>query len=200
MAVTDHDHDRDHDQDNFSSVSWTEHADDPAAAAVEAAQTLASAEERSHEHAGAAGAGKSGGRDHDPAGLGSEKLECTVGGALKENDGSKDAFISYLITTHVRVTKLHVHAQAAIWATRDEEAHPEPNMSKFSPPFNLSRKKQPLSADASPTSSSSTSNSRETSPPPQFLPYPTSSAWSTSAATASAKTSPRDERTPCSAS
>lgn len=28
-------------------------------------------------------------------------LECTVDSPLKENDGTKDAFISYLVTTHV---------------------------------------------------------------------------------------------------
>lgn len=31
-------------------------------------------------------------------------LECTVDTPLKENDGTKDAYISYLITTHVSFT------------------------------------------------------------------------------------------------
>ncbi|KAG6033316.1 Sorting nexin-4 [Claviceps sp. Clav32 group G5] len=75
MAVADPDHDPDH----FSSVSWTEHIDgghptgDPS---------------------------RAGHLDFDPRGLGRERLECQVGNPLKENDGSKDAFISYLITTH----------------------------------------------------------------------------------------------------
>lgn len=37
----------------------------------------------------------------DLAGIGDGVLECTVGSPLKENDGTKDAYISYLVTTHV---------------------------------------------------------------------------------------------------
>jgi sorting nexin-4 len=37
----------------------------------------------------------------DLAGVGDGRLECTVDSPLKENDGSKDAFVSYLVTTHV---------------------------------------------------------------------------------------------------
>lgn len=33
--------------------------------------------------------------------VGSEKLECTVSQPIKENDGTKDAYVSYLITTKV---------------------------------------------------------------------------------------------------
>lgn len=32
--------------------------------------------------------------------MGEDVLECNVSGALKENDGTKDAFVSYLVTTH----------------------------------------------------------------------------------------------------
>ncbi|KAG6244246.1 Sorting nexin-4 [Claviceps purpurea] len=78
MAVADPDHDPDH----FSSVSWTEHTDG------------------GHPTGGASSAGQGGHMDFNPHGLGREKLECQVGSPLKENDGSKDAFISYLITTH----------------------------------------------------------------------------------------------------
>ena len=39
----------------------------------------------------------------DLAGIGPEGiLECTVDTPLKENDGTKDAYVSYLISTHVR--------------------------------------------------------------------------------------------------
>jgi sorting nexin-4 len=44
------------------------------------------------------------GRNPDPldiAGVGAATLNCTVGSPIKENDGSKDAYISYLITTNV---------------------------------------------------------------------------------------------------
>lgn len=37
----------------------------------------------------------------DLAGIGDGILECTVDSPLKENDGTKDAYVSYLITTHV---------------------------------------------------------------------------------------------------
>ncbi|KAH8596768.1 hypothetical protein B0O99DRAFT_619898 [Bisporella sp. PMI_857] len=36
----------------------------------------------------------------DLAGVGSATIECTVSNPIKENDGTKDAFVSYKITTH----------------------------------------------------------------------------------------------------
>ena len=38
----------------------------------------------------------------DLGGIGDGILECNVGSPLKENDGTKDAYVSYLITTIVR--------------------------------------------------------------------------------------------------
>lgn len=37
----------------------------------------------------------------DVAGLEGGSLECTVGQPIKENDGTKDAYVSYLVTTKV---------------------------------------------------------------------------------------------------
>jgi sorting nexin-4 len=37
----------------------------------------------------------------DLAGIGDGVLECTVTAPIKENDGTKDVFVSYLVTTHV---------------------------------------------------------------------------------------------------
>lgn len=37
----------------------------------------------------------------DLGGIGSGFLECDVGSPLKENDGTKDSYVSYEITTHV---------------------------------------------------------------------------------------------------
>jgi sorting nexin-4 len=37
----------------------------------------------------------------DLGGIGDGVLDCTVGSPLKENDGTKDAYVSYLITTTV---------------------------------------------------------------------------------------------------
>ena len=39
----------------------------------------------------------------DLGGIGSGVLECTVDAPLKEGDGSKDAYVSYLVTTQVRI-------------------------------------------------------------------------------------------------
>ena len=40
--------------------------------------------------------------DLDLAGVGNATLECIVTQPIKENDGTKDAYVSYLVTTHVR--------------------------------------------------------------------------------------------------
>lgn len=40
----------------------------------------------------------------DLGGIGDGILECTVDSPLKENDGTKDAYVSYLITTNVSLT------------------------------------------------------------------------------------------------
>ena len=37
----------------------------------------------------------------DLAGVGDGRLDCTVDSPLKENDGTKDAYVSYRVTTHV---------------------------------------------------------------------------------------------------
>ena len=39
--------------------------------------------------------------DVDLAGIGGGRLDCTVDTPLKENDGTKDAYVSYLVTTQV---------------------------------------------------------------------------------------------------
>lgn len=40
----------------------------------------------------------------DLAGIGEGVLECSVTAPIKENDGTKDVFVSYLVTTHVCAT------------------------------------------------------------------------------------------------
>lgn len=37
----------------------------------------------------------------DLGGIGDGRLDCTIEQPLKENDGTKDAYVSYLITTNV---------------------------------------------------------------------------------------------------
>ncbi|CAM1504604.1 Fc.00g021950.m01.CDS01 [Cosmosporella sp. VM-42] len=76
-------------QDDFSNVSWSEHVHDQTS-------RIPPAEEPGHTMQGGPGAAI----ERDAPALGQEKLECTVGSPIKENDGTKDAFVSYLITTH----------------------------------------------------------------------------------------------------
>jgi hypothetical protein len=42
----------------------------------------------------------------DLAGIGDGRLDCTVDSPKKENDATKDAYVSYLVTTHVRLCRL----------------------------------------------------------------------------------------------
>lgn len=42
----------------------------------------------------------------DLAGIGDGRLDCTVDSPRKENDATKDAYVSYLVTTHVRLYRL----------------------------------------------------------------------------------------------
>lgn len=41
--------------------------------------------------------------DVDLAGIGNGTLNCKVNAPLKENDGTKDAYVSYLVTTEVSI-------------------------------------------------------------------------------------------------
>lgn len=85
MTTTHHDNDH----DDFSNVTWSDHVHDQAQRSAAAAAAEAPA--RAVEEAG----------NSSTQPLGREKLECTVGAPIKENDGTKDAFVSYLVTTHV---------------------------------------------------------------------------------------------------
>ncbi|KAF4505724.1 hypothetical protein G6O67_007642 [Ophiocordyceps sinensis] len=77
MAVADNDN-------NFSSVSWSEHVRDQTTRPVPPAEQPGHAMDT----------------EHTAEPLGSERLQCAVGSPIKENDGSKDAFVSYLVTTN----------------------------------------------------------------------------------------------------
>lgn len=95
-------HDNDH--DDFSNVTWSDHVHDQAQRSAAAAAAEAPA--RAVEEAG----------NSSTQGIGREKLECTVGSPIKENDGTKDAFVSYLVTTHVCCLH-HVQQPKAYLAT-----------------------------------------------------------------------------------
>lgn len=88
-------------QDNFSSISW--HSDHNNAGT---SSSSASYDIQGHDD-------PSGGPQEQQQqereaeieqlgpGLGGEILECTVSEPHKENDGTKDAYVSYMITTNV---------------------------------------------------------------------------------------------------
>lgn len=93
------------DQGNFTNLSWDQDSLDHGSAVVDPRG-------RSEEGAAQGTNGRSGstsmqaGRnadDLDLAGVGNATLECTVTQPMKENDGTKDAYVSYLVTTHVRL-------------------------------------------------------------------------------------------------
>jgi hypothetical protein len=115
----------------------------------------------------------------DLAGVGEAKLECTVTNPLKENDGSKDAYMSYLVTTTV--------------GTLSSCQNPTDLCRPTSP---ASLNQSPQSADVSPTSYSSTRHSAKNLQHAPSHPYQTSIRWNTSAATDSGQTSHNDEPTP----
>lgn len=121
--------------DDFDSVSWRHDQDSdnsrPTTSATDADEpqrfgdydtngkrrmSSASEEDAAHHHAGPAGVGE---EAADLAGAGEGTLECEVGSPLKENDGTKDAYVSYLITTHVSCLPLEFWAMFLSWARED---------------------------------------------------------------------------------
>lgn len=112
--------------DDFDSVSWrndpqsdisrptTAGTDDVDDLATTTATSTRSERGASGKRRMSSAASPGGGTQHDDetqagaladaldlAGIGDGVLECSVDSPLKENDGTKDAYISYLVTTHV---------------------------------------------------------------------------------------------------
>lgn len=91
------------DQDNFSNISWHSEQNsgrEPSSAAVNDATSPDFSTSRQD-----AGLDRDENTHHHHHGLelghGEELLECIVSEPHKENDGTKDAYVSYLITTNV---------------------------------------------------------------------------------------------------
>lgn len=96
------------DHGDFDSVSWlreqqSETAEPPTSTLDTNETTLPSRPANGRRSLSGPGEPQAG--EHadrvDLAGIGDGLLECTVDTPLKENDGTKDAYVSYLITTHV---------------------------------------------------------------------------------------------------
>ncbi|GAB1310007.1 intercellular trafficking and secretion [Madurella fahalii] len=88
------------DQDNFSNISWhSEQNRDPAAPSTSSSHEPPHSPEysRNRQDDNRASADE---RGHGPDHAGGEILECVVSEPHKENDGTKDSYVSYLITTN----------------------------------------------------------------------------------------------------
>lgn len=96
MAVMDH--------DNFSNISWhsEQEAGQAASSTIGASSSHEAGSEEPRQNTRLDGARTVEGEDANlqPA-HGGEILECVVSDPHKENDGTKDAYVSYLITTNV---------------------------------------------------------------------------------------------------
>ena len=88
MTTSDQDKDS-----NFSNVSWSDHIQDQQQRSNSLAEDEAPAQTKDTPVSG---------QPLNANPLGVETLDCTVTLPIKENDGTKDAFVSYLITTNVR--------------------------------------------------------------------------------------------------
>ena len=95
---------------DFDSVSWQNDPESdnsrPATAGTsrpdEATFGSKSSGKRKANHSSTQAAAVAAADHVDLAGIGDGVLDCTVDTPLKENDGTKDAYISYLVTTNVR--------------------------------------------------------------------------------------------------
>ncbi len=101
----------------------------------------------------------------DLAGIGRDgTLEVTVDSPLKENDGTKDAYVSYLVTTHVSCTNLLPSLSSDLFDRQTSSPSRSPN----SP-----------SEDASPISFSFARPYIETTKHVRYLPCPRRTTWHT---------------------
>lgn len=92
--------------DNFANVSWQSDSAGQGASLSSPTPGL----DNGGAAVGAPDDGRHGdgqpARNADPldlAGMEGGVLECTVSSPIKENDGSKDAYVSYLVTTNVSI-------------------------------------------------------------------------------------------------
>lgn len=95
--------------DDFDNVSWKHDADSDASRPTTSGEDAEEQHTNDHDTNGkrrmsSAHEEPQAGPLADPidlAGIGDGVLECSVDSPMKENDGTKDAYISYLVKTHV---------------------------------------------------------------------------------------------------
>lgn len=97
------------DHDDFDSVSWRHGPDSdisrPTTSGTDTAESPETRRDPNGKRRMSSASEISQAGPHadalDLAGIGDGILECRVDTPIKENDGTKDAYISYLVTTHV---------------------------------------------------------------------------------------------------
>lgn len=95
--------------DDFDSVSWKHDPDSDASRPTTSGTVVEEQHREAHESNGKRRMSSAHEEPQagsladavDLAGIGDGVLECQVDSPLKESDGTKDAYISYLVTTHV---------------------------------------------------------------------------------------------------
>ncbi|TVY87352.1 Sorting nexin [Lachnellula willkommii] len=89
------------DNDDFANVSWqSDHAAHEPASSIGSPGAAVEDQENTGSRRHTEGPLGTNADALDLAGVGEGVLECTVTSPLKENDGSKDAYVSYLVTTN----------------------------------------------------------------------------------------------------
>lgn len=97
---------------DFDSVSWQNDAENDSSRPTTAGNSQPDDTTHTAKSSGkrkASNNSAQAGADADPvdlAGIGDGRLDCTVDTPLKENDGTKDAYVSYLVTTNVRFCRI----------------------------------------------------------------------------------------------
>lgn len=97
------------DNDDFANVSWQSDGStkgkgvDQASLASDQHRTISPTSMNGKSRGSSHGVLGRNADEMDLAGLGDAVLECTVTQPIKENDGTKDAYVSYLVTTNVRI-------------------------------------------------------------------------------------------------
>lgn len=168
------------DQDNFSNISWHSDQNHPGGTSHPGPLDGQDPDSPDVKPSQPEGTNPVDNQSLDP-GAGSEVLECTVSEPLTENAGTKDAYVSYLITTNVRT-----YLNAGTGTLANGRAFECTDNFHFRPPFRPSKSPSPPSAAASRTSSSFPKHSARIIQHALSRLCLTSSAWSTSAAIDSA--------------
>jgi hypothetical protein len=122
------------------------------------------------------------------------RLDCTVNSPQKENAGTKDVYISYLVTTNVwRIVRELGSSTLSLHSTKLTRHRSSPTTHPLTNPHSA-----PVAV--SPTSFSSTAPSSASTPPSQYPQYPTNISSNMCEATGSGPTLRRGGHIACTAS